>query len=47
MKTDAWDDFDDDLPCLARDSCIEAVLRDSPADCLDCQLGDLDLGDDD
>jgi len=46
MEADAWDDFDDDLPCLARDSCIEAVL-DSPAGCLYCQTGELDLGDDD
>ncbi len=47
MEADAWDDFDDDLPCLARDNCIEVVLRDSPADCLYCQLSELDLGDDD
>ncbi len=47
MEAGVWDDFDDDLPSLARDSCIEAILRDSTADCLYCQPGELDLGDDD
>ena len=47
MEAEAWDDLDDDLPLLARDGCIEAVIRDSPAGCLYCQLGELDLGDDD
>lgn len=47
MEAGAWNNFDDDLPCLARDSCIDAVLRDSPADSVYRQLGELDLGDDD
>jgi hypothetical protein len=47
METKAWDDLEDDLPCLARDSCIQPLLRDAPADCFYCQLGKLDLGDDD
>ena len=47
MGADAWDDFDDDLPCLARDSCIEAVIREAPPNCLYCQLSELELGDDD
>jgi hypothetical protein len=37
------DDFDDDMPCLARAECIRGVLGDAAADSLDV----LDEGDDD
>ncbi len=41
-----WDDFGEDVPCLAREDCIEDLLRDAPADCLYCRLAELDEGDD-
>jgi hypothetical protein len=39
----ALDDFDDDMPCLARAECVRAVLGDAAAD----SLSVLDEGDDD
>jgi hypothetical protein len=47
LSTVDLDNFDDDLPCLARESCVQDLLRDAPADCLYCRLEDLSDGDDD
>ncbi len=47
MLTGDWDDFDDDVPCLARQACIERLIQDAPEGCLYCQLAALEMGDDD
>ncbi len=42
-----WDDFDDDAPCLARQDCVEQLIRDAPEGCLYCKLAELEMEDDD
>ena len=50
MERGEPDDVDlddlDDLPCFARDECLNDLLREAPANCLYCRLADLDDGDD-
>ncbi len=46
MEADAWDDFDDDMPCLARPESVRSILGDEAADSLSKPL-DFGDGDDD
>jgi hypothetical protein len=43
----AWGEFDDDPTYSARDGCVEAILRDSQANCFYCQFDELYPGDED
>ena len=47
LSAAGWDDFDDDLPCLARSECVRSVLGDRAADSLDEPPPETGDGDDD
>ena len=38
---------DDDSLVLSREECVDELLRETPAGCLYCRLGELGDGDDD
>jgi hypothetical protein len=40
------DEFLDDASCLAREDCIQELIRDAPAGCLYCALASLEDGED-
>jgi hypothetical protein len=44
---DDFDDFDDDLPCLAREECVRSLLGNDAADALNRWLMEFGDGDDD
>lgn len=41
-----WDEFDDDLPCLAREECVRSFLGDDAADSLNRWPWDAGEGED-
>lgn len=44
--TDSFDEDDEEMPCFSQDSCVDDLLREAPAGCLYCRLGELFEGDD-